>query len=299
MKRIAMFLAVMALSVVGAFAQDAQIADLKNQLNGLFQERGNLHEEYNNQGREKTSLDSQGHDVVLDQQQYDKALAKHNDWSADQNKRCADHDLAVANVTQLFVPLRARQTAVQARFAANQQFAANLTANRCFYPPDNPGYCSGYEQQRSQQMNELNQIKAEAAQIDAEAAPLNARVAELNVSGEALNSEGQRVNADKAQIEQQGQNLDAAIKAYKDRLATLNAAILRHNNDWQENEAKIARILATLKSVGVQVDDCQNALKDTGDGALENIHAVCGSMFDGNTNMKPTVNNGTGGVTPN
>jgi chromosome segregation ATPase len=130
--------------------------------------------------------------------------------------------------------------------------------------------------------NELANIKAEAAAIDAAAAPLNAQSAELNTSGNALNDEGARVNADKAMIDQQGQNLDAAIKAYKDKMAILNAEIEKHNHAWQENEASIARVLATLKDAGVQVEDCQNALKDTRDGALENIHAVCGRMFDGN-----------------
>jgi hypothetical protein len=299
MKYATSLLAALVMLVGAAFAQDAQIADLKNQLDGLFVNRGNLHEEYNNQDREKISLASQGKDVVLDQAQYDKALAKHNDWAADQNKRAADHDLASAHLTQLFAPLRARQADVVSRFNANQQWAANLTANRCFYPPDNPGYCSAYEQQRSQQISQMGQLKAEAAQIDAEAAPLNAQVAELNVSAAELTSEGDRVNADKVRIDAQGKVLDDAILAYKTRLATLNAAIERHNHDWMDNEAKIARILATLRDAGVQVDNCQNALKNTGDGALENIHAVCGQMFDGNTNMRPTVNNGTGGASSN
>jgi chromosome segregation ATPase len=282
MKYLTSLFAALVMLVGMGFAQDAQIANLENQLNAAFGDRGILHDEYTKEESEKKSLDSQGKDVVLDQQTYDKALAKHNAWSTDQNKRVADHDLAVANLTQLYAPLKERQTAVQSRFAENQQQIAQHTANRCYYPPDNPGACAGYDQQSNALNNELANIKAEAAAIDAAAAPLNAQNVELTASGNALNDEGARVNADKAMIDQQGQNLDAAIKAYKDRLATLNAEIEKHNHAWQENEAKIARILADLKAVGVQVDDCNNALKDTREGALENIHAVCGRMFDGN-----------------
>src|SRR5271170_4801941 len=104
MKYITSLFAALVMLVGMAFAQDAQIADLRNQLNGLLGDRGNLHDEFNNQNREKASLDSQGKDVVLDQAQYDKALAKHNAWSAVQNKQAADHDLEVAKLTQLYAP---------------------------------------------------------------------------------------------------------------------------------------------------------------------------------------------------
>src|SRR5271154_1818117 len=130
MKYLTSLFAALVMLVGMGFAQDAQIADLKNQLDAAFGDRGTLHDEFNNQEQEKKSLDSQGKDVVLDQQSYDKALAKHNAWAADQNKQAADHDLAFARLTQLYAPLKERQTAVQSRFATNQQQIAQHTANR-------------------------------------------------------------------------------------------------------------------------------------------------------------------------
>src|SRR5580658_7194167 len=102
MKYLTSLFAALVMLVGMASAQDAQIANLKNQLDAAFGDRGTLHDEFNRQEQDKKSLESQGKDVVLDQQQYDGALAKHNAWANDQNKQAHDHDLAVANLTNLF-----------------------------------------------------------------------------------------------------------------------------------------------------------------------------------------------------
>src|SRR5271168_2960351 len=103
MKRIAVVLLSL-LFALPVFAQ-GDIHSLMNELNGALGERGQLHDEFNAEQHEKDSVSSQGHDVVLDKESYDKALAKHNAWSATQNKQAADHNQEVARLTQLFVPL--------------------------------------------------------------------------------------------------------------------------------------------------------------------------------------------------
>lgn len=283
MKRIA--IAVLSLLfALPTFAQTGDIHALMNELNGAFGERGQLHDEFNAQNHEKDSVASQGHDVVLDQESYDKALAKHNAWqkAAMESPARAEHDATAARLTQLVAAQTNKVNDLTGRMNNYKQREAQHNANRCYYPANNPSACNWYENERQQLANEANSLTNEGAQLNQQAAAYNAQKAELDTQRQSFVAENDRINADAKMVDQQGVNLNAAILAYKTRLAAFNEAIKRHNQAWAENEAKIARILIDLKAIGVQTGNCQNALKDTRDGALENIHAVCGQMFDGN-----------------
>jgi len=64
----------------------------------------------------------------------------------------------------------------------------------------------------------------------------------------------------------------------------------KHNDEWNANEAKIARILADFKAAGVQMTTVRT-VEEYG-WRSGNIHAVCGQMFDGNKNDRPLTNQG-------
>jgi DNA repair exonuclease SbcCD ATPase subunit len=248
------------------FAQD--VNDLKNQLLGALQTQDKLHDNYLNMNHELDSINSQLHDVNLDQEMYDKALAKHDDWA---NK----HNDEVTNNAQEQQSQIAKAASYNSRNNANIAATTQHNANKCYYPPDNPSACAAYDAEAHRQ-------DAEAAQLGQERAYLTTENTRIWGDSARLTAEADRVNADKARVDAQGQNLNDAIAAYKKRAADFNARKDKHNADWEANQAKIARILSDLKQIGVQVGNCENALKDTRDGALENIHSVCGSMFDGN-----------------
>jgi chromosome segregation ATPase len=297
MKRCTLVLIVF-LFTLPVFAQ-TDIHTLMNQLNDGLAERGRGHDDYNAMGQAKKSLDSQEHDVQLDQQQWDKAFATHQKWLADWQVKQDANQADIARHTQLVAASTAKVADVSARTSAHTQWADRHNANRCYYPPNNPNACAGYEAERQQIAQEAANLASEISAVNAEAARLNALAADLNAIHGPLVEEGGRINADKAMVDQQGQNLNAAIAAYKAQAEKYNAWVKKHNDEWNANEAKIARILTDLKAAGVQTDNCQNALKNTGDGALENIHAVCGQMFDGNKNDRPLTNQGTGGASQN
>jgi chromosome segregation ATPase len=280
------------------FAQ-TDIHALMDQLNVGLAERGREHDDYNAMGQAKKSLDSQQHDVQLDQQQWDKAFATHQKWLADWQVKQDANQADIARHTKLVADNTAKVADVSARSSVHKQWADRHNANRCYYPPNNPNACAGYEAERQQIAQEAASLTSEINAVNAEAARLNALAADLNAVHTPLAEEGGRINADKAMVDQQGQNLNNAIAAYKAQAEKYNAWAKKHNDEWNANEAKIARILADLKAAGVQTDNCQNALKNTGDGALENIHAVCGHMFDGNKNDRPLTNQGTGGASQN
>ena len=264
---IAVLLATPALFATPALAQD-DIHALMGQLDNAQQERSALRDEHNSLTQAHKALDGQLDNLKLDQAQYDKAFAAHQARVDQFNEKNKAYDLAAAHQTELV-------NDETAKLNVHQQWASQHNANQCHYPEGNPGVCAAYSA-------EAAQIDQDAAQIRAESASINASSEALNQEAASINAEAERINADKAQVDQQGQNLNAAIADYRANVAEYQAKADRHNQALAENEAKFARILADLKAIGKQTDDCTNALKDTRDGALENIHAVCGRMFDGN-----------------
>jgi len=55
-------------------------------------------------------------------------------------------------------------------------------ANRCYYPPNNPNACAGYEAERQQIAQEAATLTSEINAVNAEAARLNALAAGLKCS---------------------------------------------------------------------------------------------------------------------
>jgi chromosome segregation ATPase len=120
-------------------------------------------------------------------------------------------------------------------------------SNRCVAPSDNPGACAAYN--------------AEAAHLTEQMASLTNEDASLQKTAEL--------------IEQLKQTLTEKTMKWA-------AAKQQNISDTNENEANITRLRKTLTELRHQYEDCRDALKDKRDGALENSHAVCGAMFDGN-----------------
>ena len=263
-------------SVLVALAQTPVLAPIPTQadFNGLVAKRVVLRAEFKIAFDQVPGLADQQKDVHAAQVAYDAALAKHNEWAnnppslAERNA----HDAQTAKLATLIADQIAKVTALNVRIRDYKQRRDAHNANRCYYPPNNPSYCDGYNKEQEAFATEAASLTAEGTQLDQLAAQYNGQKAELDAQKDRFDAENARIAADAKVVDQQGAELNAAIAVYK----TNKAPWLKI---WLENEASIEVILGTLKANGVQVDACQTALQDTRDSAQENIRTVCGTMF--------------------
>jgi len=265
-------------SVLVALAQTPVLAPVPTQadFNGLVAKRVVLRAEFKIAFDQVPGLADQQKDVHAAQVAYDAALAKHNEWAnnppslAERNA----HDAQTAKLATLIADQIAKVTALNVRIRDYKQRRDAHNANRCYYPPNNPSYCDGYNKEQEAFATEAASLTAEGTQLDQLAAQYNGQKAELDAQKGRFAAENDRIDADAKVVDEQGRKLNAALADYKAKLVPLN-------KPWQENETKIVSILTTLKAAGVKTDDCQVSLKDTQDSAVGNIQTVCGKMFGG------------------
>jgi len=263
-------------SVLVALAQTPVLAPVPTQadFNGLVAKRVVLRAEFKRAFDQVPGLADQQKDVHAAQVAYDAALAKHNEWAnnppslAERNA----HDAQTAKLATLIADQIAKVTALNVRIRDYKQRRDAHNANRCYYPPNNPSYCDGYNKEQEAFAAEAASLTAEMNQLNQLAAQYNGQKAELDAQKERFAAENTRIDAEAKAVDQQGTELNAAIAKYK-------ANVAPWLKTWDANEASISGILATLKTTGVKVDDCQTALKNTRDSAQENIRTVCGTMF--------------------
>jgi|SRR5271166_1273014 len=263
-------------SVLVALAQTPTLASTPTQadFNALVAKRVAFNADFKKEQEGKPSLDAQWSTVHAQQAVYDAALAKHNEWAknppslAERNA----HDAQSKKLTELVASQVTQVNALNVRIADYKQRRDTHNANRCYYPPNNPSYCDGYNKEQEAFAAEAASLIAEMNQLNQLAAQYNGQKAELDAQKERFAAENTRIDADAKAVDQQGTELNAAIAKYK-------ANVAPWLKTWDANEASISGILATLKTTGVKVDDCQTALKNTRDSAQENIRTVCGTMF--------------------
>lgn len=248
------FAAVLLSLALACSALSQTISDVKSEFEKATVERGQLHEEFNITEKKNAEFKAQKKDLDFDRELFERDKAPHNALAADHATRLtalttaiADHNQAVSSYTQ--------QTAAH-------------NANQCHYHDGHPEECNWYVQEGYRLLNWQTQLNNEDGSL-------------RKYSGD-MDAEAARINQSKADLDSRWAAIKERCDEFDARLAIFNAQVDKHNAAWHANEDRFARILRTMASIGVQTNACKEALKDTRDGALENIHAVCGAMFDGN-----------------
>jgi chromosome segregation ATPase len=181
----------------------------------------------------------------------------------------------VATLTKYAAKYKSDKTAYEMEHSAyvdavNQQNAIvdQHNANRCV-APNGSNACDGYN--------------AEAARINSAASGLAQRKATLDRDYDFLETT-------RGQLKELSQVLS-------DKTEKWTADVKKWNDENNDNEAKITDLQRRFQLLVNSLGDC---LKQVGPNATnEDIHAACGEKWDGNTNMTPVRNQGTGGITPN
>jgi chromosome segregation ATPase len=155
--------------------------------------------------------------------------------------------------------------------AVNQQNAVvdAHNANRCVAPSDNPGVCAAY----------------------------NAEAARINSAAAGLAQQKAKVDQDYDFVENTRKQLVELSQVLSDKTVKWTSDVKKWNDENNANEEKLTELHRRFQQLVNSLGDC---LKQAGENATdETLHAVCGAKWDGNTNMAPVRNQGTGGITPN
>jgi chromosome segregation ATPase len=122
--------------------------------------------------------------------------------------------------------------------------------------------------------------------------------AAYNAESNAINAEGAALDQEKASISREKESLDAARAGLQLEIDDYNKWKDDFNSRRDINEDAINKLMNVLAMLQRKNVTCQDVLKNP-NSTDEQVKAICGHLFDGNSNHGPLNRTGTGGITPN